>query len=480
MTVLAEPVTAFDKKLLAQFEAGEIDEGSYLYFHSSNATQRREDGDRARREATDPADLGLALLASILQASGPDASEKALRSVLGLVGKDDFEKAEDRAIFETLCSASVLDASAFTQRLGMSCVTSRLALALDPQAWHNAAYAPLYARLIARKASVRRLTAEMTSLSIEAQDIRPGVEGDWDQFTVEAERRIMAITRAGSDLNQAVDVGLAADELVGRYADGVHVEGLLTGLASWDEILGGMKPCQMHVIAARPGKGKTALGAQVALNVARQGEKTLFVTCEMAISELVTRLLATISGVYARTIEKQGSRIPDVRKASESLRCLPLKMIDPQNRKVAAIEAEARRIDGLKLVVIDYLQLLEPTNRKMTRYEQVSEISRDVKLMSRSLNCAVIALCQLSREAERDGKPKMHHLRDTGQIEQDAHSITLLHFDDSDKGTVSLSMDVAKNRSGQVSMTQAEFDRPLFRITDDGSGGGPGVEVSRL
>jgi replicative DNA helicase len=231
-----------------------------------------------------------------------------------------------------------------------------------------------------------------------------------------------------------------------------------TGIAGLDRLTGGLRSGQLVLLGARPSVGKSALGFGIGLHVAEQAGPVLVVSAEMGAVELATRGLAGGGVASDRLLS---GRLDDVdfarlRARRDHLARLPVFVDDAPGVTVGAIRARARRqaaAGGLALVVVDYLQLVGSEGRRERRELEVAEVSRGLKALARELAVPVLALCQLNRgvEARSDKRPVLSDLRDSGQQEQDADLVLLLHrpalYDtDADPGQAELL--VAKHRSG--------------------------------
>jgi hypothetical protein len=243
------------------------------------------------------------------------------------------------------------------------------------------------------------------------------------------------------------------------------IGGVETGFTDLDHITGGLHESELVILAARPSMGKTALALNIAEYAALTcGVTTLFVSLEMSALELADRLLcscAEINGHRLRngTISNEDRRRL-VEKAAELSRA-PLFVDDSPSRTMTEIAATARRLkrkSKLGLIVIDYLQLIEPDNQKDPRQEQVARIARRLKGMARELKVPVMCLAQLNRQAEvsKENRPRLSHLRESGAIEQDADVVMFVHREEyyqtneEDRSRVSGQADimVAKQRNG--------------------------------
>ena len=245
-------------------------------------------------------------------------------------------------------------------------------------------------------------------------------------------------------------------------SDAVSVQ---TGFEDLDRILGGgMLNCGLYVLAARPGCGKTAISLQIADNVAKQGG-VLFISLEMDSVQLTARRVSRICKIPASKLLLGGATDDEIAAASRaghSLINVPLYLNKTLRCGVSEIRTMARKVKNLRLVVIDYLQLIKPNMRLRSRYEQITEISGELKVLARTLGVPVLCLAQLNRgtESRADKKPMLSDLRDSGAIEQDADSVILLHrpdmYDEDEKAeSVQVKVNVAKNRhagTGEIDM----------------------------
>jgi replicative DNA helicase len=215
--------------------------------------------------------------------------------------------------------------------------------------------------------------------------------------------------------------------------------GLETGFLDYDDLTGGLHDSELVILAARPSMGKTALALNFAEHVAIDergpGKAVLLVSLEMSALELGDRLLCSRARVNSHRLRNGQLKAEDshrlIQTAADVSRA-PLFIDDSPSRNMTEIAATARRLkrqDELALVIIDYLQLIEPDNPRDPRQEQVARISRRLKGLARELNIPVLCLAQLNRqvEATRDNRPQLSHLRESGAIEQDADVVVFVH-----------------------------------------------------
>ncbi len=227
------------------------------------------------------------------------------------------------------------------------------------------------------------------------------------------------------------------DRVDARLASGTG-DAVPTHFTDLDNLTGGLHPSELIVLAARPSMGKTALATNIAENVAIVSRvPVLFVSLEMSRTELCQRLMssqASIDGSKFRSGFISASDRERLMEAAGKLSQSPLFIDDTPNRTVAEISAMARRLseeERLGLLIIDYLQLIQPENSNLPRQEQVARMSRRLKALARELQIPIVVLSQLNRQVEASGRedhrPRLAHLRESGAIEQDADVVMFVH-----------------------------------------------------
>jgi replicative DNA helicase len=299
----------------------------------------------------------------------------------------------------------------------------------------TAAHAEYYARIVAEKAVLRSLIHAGTDIVHDAYD--PTLETR--QALSRAEEKIFGIleSRGSGDLSSINEVLHESLERIDARLDHQHAfGGLETGFEDYDQLTGGLQNSELIILAARPSMGKTALAMNITEHIAVQTRvPVLFVSLEMSALELGDRLLCSVAEVNGHrlrngtiTAEERRKLVRTAGEISEA----PLYIDDSPSRTMTEIAANARRLkrrENLGLVVIDYLQLIEPDNSRDPRQEQVAKIARRLKGLARELSVPVLCLAQLNRqvEASRDNKPQLSHLRESGAIEQDADVVMFVH-----------------------------------------------------
>lgn len=258
-----------------------------------------------------------------------------------------------------------------------------------------------------------------------------------------------------------------------------EVEGLKTGFLNLDAILQGLKPGDSIILAGRPSMGKTAFAQNIADNVARNGGKVLFVSVEMPDKQIANRVISTEAGIEGYKINSALVSSEEWDKAIETLRKRGILdayyWVEDRLSTVPQIRACALRLQrryGLDLILIDYLQILRPSDwYKGQRVNEIGEISREIKALAKELRVPVITLSQLTREVEKreDKRPVLADLRDSGSIEQDADVVIFLYRDsyytgNEDDNTAEAI--VRKNRNGLIGTAKLVFFKDKMRFAD--------------
>lgn len=267
----------------------------------------------------------------------------------------------------------------------------------------------------------------------------------------------------------AVSEGLDRLEYMSQVEN--PVTGVPTGYEDIDFRFGGLQPASLYLVAARPSVGKTAFVCGLANHAARHG-KVAFFSLEMSPVELGQRQLCAEAGVSMTTLRNNGGKgNPEdwqkIMAAHERLSGLPINVYDQEAAATAVdIAAKARREKDLSLIVIDYVQLMRHHRRVEKRQEEVSEISRSLKLLARELHVPIVACAQLNRELEQRGKnarPQLSDLRDSGSLEQDADVVIFLHRMKAAAADVVEAI-TAKNRNGPTGTDKFKWIAALTRF----------------
>ena len=298
-----------------------------------------------------------------------------------------------------------------------------------------AANAMHYAEIVREKATLRALIHAGTEILREAWD--PGMNAR--EVINQAEEKVFAVQdrRSSDQVTNIHDVLVEAFERIDARLEHGEGGGIPTGFHDLDTLTGGLHGSELVILAARPSMGKTALATNIAEYVAIQaGVPTLFVSLEMARLELAQRLLCSQGRIDATKFRSgfiSGEDRKKLIEASAHLSKAPIFIDDTPSRTVTEIAASARRLrrkQNLGLILIDYLQLIQPDDPRDPRQEQVAKMARRLKCLARELTVPVLCLAQLNRQVE-EGKerhrPRLSHLRESGAIEQDADVVMFIH-----------------------------------------------------
>ena len=299
----------------------------------------------------------------------------------------------------------------------------------------TAANAAFYAKIVQEKATLRRLVEVGTKIA----QLGYANEGDVEDLVNEAQERVYQVGGASVTedyVGLSTSIEAAINEIESAQKRGGDMVGVPTGFIELDELTHGFHPGQLIIVAARPAVGKSTIALDFARHAAVKADKpTIFFSLEMGRAEIAMRLLSAESNIYLQNMRKgtigdnEWARLAQVRG---QINDAPLYIDDSPNLTLVEIRAKCRRLaqrGGLKMVVIDYIQLMTSGKKVESRQQEVSEFSRALKLLAKELQVPVIALSQLNRQAEqtKDKKPEISHLRESGSLEQDADVVILLH-----------------------------------------------------
>jgi replicative DNA helicase len=409
---------------------------------------------------------------------------RAIFDVADVLAADDFYRDSHQVVFRAIMAlhdaGSPVDAVTLVEELrrrgdfekaGCDEVI-RKALEDTPSA-ANAGY---HAKIVRQKAIARSVVESAN------ETLREVASGRYtsDELIDRAERRIFAIG-GGRRPGRVVAIGDVLPAAMTRIfdrAEGLAVGGLATGYADLDSVLGGLSAGSMVVLAARPSMGKTAMALGIASHAASRGVGSLFFSLEMGESEIVERLLSDWSGVSSSRLkaarfltdgERQG-----LATVAAARRDVQLWLDDSGSPTATQVASTARRFKAqhdVGLLVVDYLQLVAADDEKAPRQEQVAATSRRLKALAKELGVPILVLAQLNRQSERreDRRPMLSDLRESGQIEQDADVVLLLHrpeyYDPNDKPGMA-EVIVAKNRNGATARVDLVFQKEVMRFSD--------------
>jgi replicative DNA helicase len=390
---------------------------------------------------------------------------------------DDFYKPAHQHIFDVAIAASQSGAPVDTitvadelAKLGLleqvGGVEALHALQNATPAISNAAS---YARIVQDAAMLRRLILVAADIS-EIGYSRPD---NVDDALDEAESRVFRVadrrvTDSYRDIGELMK--LAVDRIEENFARGDTITGIATGFNDLDELLSGLQPSTLNIVGARPSMGKTAFGLGMATHVAKHTNRPVLVfSLEMGHVELTQRILSSEAEVDSQKIRNGRLSEADWAKIGRAIGRLEVPLFLDDNPRVTVMEirAKARRLKmqhgDLGLILVDYLQLMSGGGNPENRQLEVSEISRNLKILARELEVPIVALSQLSRnlESRSDKHPMLSDLRESGSLEQDADVVIFLYRDEvynkesPDRGAADII--VAKHRAGPTGTMRLVF-----------------------
>jgi replicative DNA helicase len=415
-------------------------------------------------------------------------SKDAIADVLERLRPSDFYRPAHQNVYDAILDlygrgepadavtvAAELDRRGLLRRIGGAPYLHTLISTVPTAA--NAGY---YATIVAEKALLRRLVEAGTRVvqygyaGADGADVAEVVDRAQAEMYEVTERRLSEDFVALEDLLQPT-----MDEIDAIASNGGLARGVPTGFTELDEVTNGLHPGQMIIVAARPGVGKSTLGLDFmrSCSIKHRMASVIF-SLEMSKSEIVMRLLSAEAKI--KLGDMRSGRMSDddwtrlARRMSEISEA-PLYIDDSPNLTMMEIRAKARRLkqrSDLRLVVVDYLQLMSSGKKVESRQIEVSEFSRHLKLLAKELEVPVIAISQLNRGPEQrtDKKPMLSDLRESGSLEQDADMVILLNrpdaFDRDDPRGGEADLILAKHRNGQTKTVTVAHQLHLSRFTN--------------
>ena len=413
-------------------------------------------------------------------------SPRAIEIVSGIVAPRDFYRESNGIIFKAALAlhegGEPVDAITLSNRLTQDGSLERVGgnhklaelAALVPAASNADHYAKIVADESARRELIRA-----------GQEIVRAVQagGEINNLKALAEQYLAGVHHFGF-LEQATSITEGLDELLAEireaYTTGTPIKGYLTGFRTIDDVMNGFYPGQFICIAARPGQGKSTLGLNIAENFADRGDAAMVVSLEMSRHELQIRSLSRTAEIDSRIIStgqmtpdqatKLGAAIPIVQERRNKLF-----IQDDGAVTIGTLRAEAtrlKRLHDIKIIFVDYIQLMTGSGNGDNRTAEITEITRGLKMLARTLDIPIIGLSQMNRsiESRMSKRPVLSDLRESGSLEQDADVVIFLHDDanyDTDKvpdGTMELI--IAKNRKGPTDTLKLAFNRSWSRFLD--------------
>ncbi|MFI1723627.1 replicative DNA helicase [Streptomyces sp. NPDC020489] len=465
------------------------------------ASRRRGDGGRGRDEQHDrgrengewdgggtsfervpPQDLDAEQ--SVL--GGMLLSKDAIADVVEVIKGHDFYKPAHETIFQAILDVyakgepadPITIAAELTKRGEINKVGGASYLHTLVQTVPTAANAEYYAEIVHERAVLRRLVeagTRITQMGYAADD-------DVDEIVNRAQAEIYAVTeqRTSEDYLPLGDIMEGAlDEIEAIGSRTGEMTGVPTGFTDLDSLTNGLHPGQMIVIAARPAMGKSTLALDFARAASiKNNLPSVIFSLEMGRNEIAMRLLSAEARVALHHM-RSGTMTDDdwtrLARRMPEVSAAPLYIDDSPNLSMMEIRAKCRRLkqrNDIKLVIIDYLQLMQSGKRSESRQQEVSDMSRNLKLLAKELEVPVIALSQLNRGPEQrtDKKPQVSDLRESGSIEQDADMVILLHREDAyekeSPRAGEADIIVGKHRNGPTATITVAFQGHYSRFVD--------------
>ncbi len=415
---------------------------------------------------------------------------KAWFDVADMISQDDFYRRPHQLLWHTFASLAMegqpVDGVTVAERLKTAgALEDAGGLAYLAELAENtpaASNVRAYARIVRDRATIRRLIEAANHIVEVARDPR-GM--DTSALIDYAEQQVFRIHDDRTRNDGPEEIVPLLEKTVRRveqlYKTKNPITGLATGFTDLDLMTAGLHPGQLVIVAARPSMGKTSLAMNIVEHVLMQPDDpgaVLVFNMEMPADSLVLRMLSSLGRIDASRARVGNLRDEDWPRLTNAVALLqdkPLLIDDtpaltPNDIRTRARRAAREAEGGVKLIVVDYLQLMSSNSRHDNRTLEISEISRSMKLLAGELECPVIALSQLNRALEQrnDKRPQMSDLRESGAIEQDADVIVFIYRDEVynkdslDKGTAELI--VAKQRNGPIGTVKTTFIGPLTRF----------------
>ena len=416
-----------------------------------------------------------------------------LNKVADMLRPDSFYQPANRLIY-----SAIVELFSRNQAIDIVTVSEKLSENEKLDLVGGRAYINDLALNVVTTANIEHYAKIVQEKSIKRELINAGseiVEMAYDNQSTEttldyAEKLIFGVAqkKASADLVSVKDLVITSYEQISyRYEHRDELSGVSTGFYDLDAMTSGLQKSDLIILAARPSMGKTAFALNIAQNVGLRANKAVAIfSLEMPKEQLVTRMLCSEAEVDSQKLKTGNMQSKDWEKLTNAMNVFadaPIYIDDTAGVTVMDIRAKCRRLameeKNLGLVVIDYLQLMEGTGGKDDRNQQISGISRGLKILAKELNIPIIALSQLSRavEGRQDKRPQLSDLRDSGSIEQDADIVMFIYRDEyyknaesdedevekaSNKGEAEII--IAKHRNGPVGTVKLLFQSNITKF----------------
>ncbi len=416
-------------------------------------------------------DAEVAVLGSML------IEEDAIALGIEMLGPESFYKDAHRKIFKSIIRLfnenKAVDLITLTEVLYkeelMEAVGGPSYLAYLTTVVPTSANLVYYARIVKEKFILRHLITNATQIVTDCYDTSQEVESLLDR----AEKAIFDITskKFSGGIVPLKEIVRNQIEAIDRlYQRKENITGIATGFHEFDTQTAGLQASDLIIIAARPSMGKSALMACIAEHAGMVLKvPTAIFSLEMSKEQLIQRMLCSCARIDAHKVRTgflAQSDWPQLTKAADKLSQAPIYIDDTPGISVLELKAKARRLKAqfdIKLLMVDYLQLMEGTAGSESRQQEISEISRSLKALARELHLPLIAVSQLSRavESRADHRPQLSDLRESGAIEQDADVVVLLlreeYYNPTDENRGKVDVIIAKQRNGPVGTVKLAF-----------------------
>lgn len=410
--------------------------------------------------------------------------EEAISQAIEVLSVDHFYKDEHKKIFQGMINLfnenKAIDLVTLTERLNRDGALNDAGgpsyLAYLTTAVPTAANVMYYARIVKEKYIVRHLISNATQIVTDCYDVTEDVEGLLDR----AEKAIFDIAskKFSGGVVPIKEIVRNQIEIIDRlYQRKEHVTGIPTGYHAFDSLTAGLQPSDLVILAARPSMGKSALMTCIAEHVGMIAKQPVAIfSLEMSKEQLIQRMLCSRARVDAHKVRTgflAQADWPALTSAAAKLSEAPIYIDDTAGLSVIELKAKARRLKsqfGIKIIFVDYLQLMQASQAGESRQQEISEISRSLKDLARELNVPVIAVSQLSRavESRTDHRPQLSDLRESGAIEQDADVVVLIlreeYYNPTEENRGKAEIIIAKQRNGPVDSVFLSFVREYTRF----------------
>jgi len=402
-------------------------------------------------------------------------SPHLISEVSEVVSPSHFTGDRGKLVYEAMLAlhgnGQILDFSLLCDELNsngtLNKVGGRAEIAALAGRYTNDAFMGHLAGRIRAHAALRDLGAVASELLNESQSSKPEESSILD-LVDKAQAKLSDIISS----NKQDDVGEACTEIASVAEMLVKprsssMQGVPTGFLDLDDVLCGLRPGQLVLLAARSRVGKTSLACDIVRQAATDNRTVVFFSLEMTRQEIWERMISGQAGISLHDMRMREATDEEKNKvsyAASELASMSIIVKDTPNTTPLSMRGFSRKIISRKgkidLIVVDYLQCIQSGKDRQSRYELVSDVSRQMKVLARTLNVPVLALAQLNRTAE-DEEPRLSHLRESGGLEQDADVVLLLnrpHVFDSEKDPTLATVDIAKHRNGPCQMINLHFE----------------------